>query len=199
MGIGAETVSVKLIAFTGLPRSGKDSAADWLCLHGYVRLRFADPLKEAAAILLGRTLAECNGDGGFDREAVMPEWGFSMRDFLQRFGTEAMRNNFGQDFWLKHMRRRLESLPALNTTHRAAVITDCRFDNEAALVRELGGVVVEIRRPGLAPSAHVSDKGVEPDVVLDNDGTLPQFAEKIGKFMLAYHAATQSRPAAKPT
>lgn len=190
---------IKLIAFTGLPRSGKDSAADWLILHGYVRLRFADPLKEAAAILLGRTVAECNGDGGFDREAVMSEWGFSMRDFLQRFGTEAMRNNFGQDFWLKHMRRRLESLPPYHGCTRAAVITDCRFDNEAALVRELGGIVVEIRRPGLVPSAHVSDKGVEPDIVLDNDGTMPQFAEKIGKFMLQYHAATQSRPAAEST
>lgn len=197
---------IKLIAFTGLPRSGKDSAADWLILHGYVRLRFADPLKEAAAILLGRTVAECNGDGGFDREAVMPEWGFSMRDFLQRFGTEAMCNNFGQDFWLKHMRRRLESLPPYHGVTRAAVITDCRFDNEAALVRELDGIVVEIRRPGLVPSAHVSDKGVEPDVVLDNDGTMPQFAEKVGKLMLEfhdahakYHAATQSRPAAEST
>lgn len=190
---------IKLIAFTGLPRSGKDSAADWLILHGYVRLRFADPLKEAAAILLGRTAAECNGDGGFDREAVMPEWGFSMRDFLQRFGTEAMRNNFGADFWTKHMRRRLDSLPPYHGVTRAAVITDCRFQNETDMVREYGGIVVEIRRPGLVPSAHVSDNRVEPDMTIDNDGTMPQFAEKIGKFMLQYHAATQSRPAAEST
>jgi hypothetical protein len=52
----------------------------------------------------------------------------------------------------------------------------------------------------------VSDKGVEPDIVLDNDGTMPQFAEKVGKLMLEfhdahakYHAATQSRPAAEST
>lgn len=179
----------KLIAFTGLPRSGKDSAADWLVMHGYVQLRFADPLKEAAAILLNRTVAECNGDNGFDREAKLSDQDFSMRDFLQRFGTECMRNNFGFDFWLKHMRRRIEALALVHGCTRAAVITDCRFDNEAALVRELGGIVVEIRRPGLVPSAHVSDKGVEPDIVLDNDGTMPEFANKVGRLMLDYHEA----------
>lgn len=196
---------IKLIAFTGLPRSGKDSAADWLCMHGYVRLRFADPLKQAAAILLGREVWEMNGEHGFDREAVLLDWGFTTRDFLQRFGTEVMRNNFGQDFWLKHMRRRLEALAPVHGYTRAAVITDCRFENEVALVRELGGIVVEIRRPGLVPSTHVSDAGVEPDVVLDNDGTLPQFAEKIGKLMLDYHEAhltyanSTGRPAPEPT
>lgn len=190
---------IKLIAFTGLPRSGKDSAADWLCMHGYVRLAFAHPLKDAAAILLGRPAHECYGLCDFDREAVMPEWGFSMRDFLQRFGTEAMRNNFGQDFWNKHMRNRIAALTMNGATHRAVVITDCRFENEAALVREFDGIVVEIRRPGLVASAHVSDAGVVPDVVVDNDGTLPQFAEKIGKLMLEYHASTTRRPAPEST
>jgi hypothetical protein len=117
-----------------------------------------------------------------------------------------MRNNFGQDFWLKHMRHRLDALAPAQGYIRAAVITDCRFENEAALVRELDGIVVEIRRPGLVASTHVSDAGVKPDIVLDNDGTMPQFAEKIGKLMLEfhdahakYHAATQSRPAPEST
>jgi hypothetical protein len=190
-----ERSEMNLIAFTGLPRSGKDSAADWLCMHAYQRMRFADPLKAAAAILLGRTVAECNGDNGFDREAVMPEWGFSVRHFLQVFGTEAMRNNFGFDFWIKHMRRRIDAAGP----DARIVITDCRFDNEAQLVSELGGIVVEIRRPGLVPSAHVSDAGVKPDIVLDNDGTLPEFAEKVGKLMLEYHAAITRQPAAEST
>lgn len=191
---------VNLIAFTGLPRSGKDSAADWLVLHGYVRRAFSDPLKDAAAILLGREPWEMRGEQGFDREAVLTEWGFSTRDFLQRFGTEAMRNNFGADFWIKHMRNRIAGVERV-------VITDCRFDNEVELVHELGGIVVEIRRPGAAiSSAHVSDKGVAADLVLDNNDTMPQFAEKIGKLMLEYHAAidehnaiTESRPAAEST
>jgi hypothetical protein len=184
---------IKLIAFTGLPRSGKDTAAEWLVLHGYVRVAFADPLKDAAAILLGRERWEMNGEHGFDREAVLPEWGFTTRDFLQRFGTEAMRNNFGQDFWLRHMRRRLEALPPYHGCTRAAVITDCRFENEAALVRNMDGIVVEIRRPGSVASSHVSDKGVEPDLVLDNDGTLPEFANKVGRLMLDFHDAHATR------
>lgn len=175
-----------LIAFSGLPRCGKDTAADWLCMHGYARRKFAEPLKQAAAVLLNREFWEMDGDGGFDRDAVLPEWGFSTRDFLQRFGTEVMRDNFGADFWLKHMSKRIAGLDRV-------VITDCRFENEAALVRSLGGIVVGIYRPGLAASDHVSDAGVVVDCVVTNDGTLPEFAEKIGKLMLAHHATVKSR------
>ena len=98
---------MNLIALTGLPRSGKDTLAGYLQGHYFRRLAFADPLKDAAAILLKRERWEMYGEQGFDREAVLPEWGFTTRDFLQRFGTEAMRNNFGQDFWLRHMRNRI--------------------------------------------------------------------------------------------
>ncbi len=179
-----------LIAFSGLPRAGKDTAADWLEMHGYKRRKFAEPLKRAAAVLLNREFWEMDGQQGFDRDAILPEWGFSTRDFLQRFGTEVMRQNFGQDFWLKHMTMRLAGL-------ERAVITDCRFENEAALVRSLGGIVVGIDRPGLVPSGHASDAGVIVDCVVTNDGTLPQFAEKIGKLMTEYHAAATRRAATK--
>lgn len=156
---------MKLIAFTGLPRSGKDTAAAYLTGHYWIRLAFADPLKDAAAVLLGRERWEMNGERGFDREAVLPEWGFTTRDFLQRFGTEAMRDNFGQDFWLKHMRGRLRGFAKY-------VITDCRFQNEADLVHELGGRVIEIVRPGLKRSTHISDAGVTADGQILNDGTI---------------------------
>lgn len=167
---------MKLIAFTGLPRSGKDSAADWLALrYQYRVMRFSDPLKEAAAILLGRPVWQMRGDGGFDREAILPEWGFSTRYFLQRFGTEAMRDNFGADFWVKKMRNVLAGL----LFDPRITISDCRFENEAAMVRELGGIVVQVWRPGVAGSAHVSDAGVVADLTLHNTGSLLQLRDKV--------------------
>jgi hypothetical protein len=175
---------MKLIALTGLPRSGKDTLAGFLRGHYFVCLAFADPLKDAAAILLGRERWEMNGEGDFDREAVLPEWGFTTRDFLQRFGTEVMRDNFGQDFWLKHMRNRIGK--------GNIVITDCRFENEAALVRELGGIVVEIRRPGCVKSGHVSDAGVVPDRYVYNDSTLEHLKSEAD-----YLASLTRRPAAQ--
>lgn len=159
---------MKLIALTGLPRAGKDAFADRLVSgHGYTRLQFSAPLKEAAAILLGRPVSQMRGEDGFDREAILPEWGFSTREFLQKFGTECLRNVIRQDFWVLRMMRSIQQAYPL-----PVVITDCRFENEAALVRDAGGTIIEIRRPGITRSAHTSDNGVEADNILMNDGTL---------------------------
>jgi hypothetical protein len=157
---------IKLIALTGLPRSGKDTFAERLVTHhGFARRQFSTPLKQAAAILLGREMGEMEGRDGFDREAVLPEWGFSTRWFLQRLGTECMRDVVDQDFWVRHMRNSLAPRTA---------ITDLRFENEAAMVREMGGIVVEVIRPGLVRSAHVSDAGVSPDIQIHNDRGLSE-------------------------
>lgn len=148
---------MKIIGLTGLPRSGKDTAAEYLVrAERYSRRAFATPLKEAAAVLLRRELWEMEGQQGFDREALLPEWGFSTRWFLQRFGTECMRNQIDQDFWIKRMR--VSMVP-----EGRYVITDVRFQNEAALIHELGGQIIEIMRPGLVRSTHVSDNGVKAD------------------------------------
>lgn len=167
---------MKIIGLTGLPRSGKDTFAERLVEHhSYVRRAFATPLKAAAAILLGREMWEMEGREGFDRDAILPEWGFSTREFLQKFGTECLRNQIRQDFWVQHMRNELDMAARGDYS---VVITDVRFDNEAALVRELGGNVVEIRRPGLVGSNHASDKGVCPDAVVNNDlGIVDLWAE----------------------
>lgn len=169
---------MKLIGLTGLPRSGKDTFAERLVTHhGFIRAAYATPLKQAAAVLLNREVWEMEGQHGFDREAVLPEWGFTTRRFLQYLGTEGLRH-FQQDFWIQHMRNRLATVPAARV-----VITDCRFDNEAALVRELGGHIIEIRRDGCAASDHASDKGVAPDAVIYNDGVIADLwaaADKLG-------------------
>jgi hypothetical protein len=167
---------MRLIAFTGLPRSGKDTAAALLAsTYGYEKRSFAAPLKEAAAILLNRPLSEVNGDNGFDREAVMPEWGFTMRWFLQRFGTECVREQIVQDFWLRRMVISLEP-------DGLYVITDCRFPNERNMVKQLGGIVVELRRAGTTQSGHPSDAGVHADYVISNDGTFDELYAKIRRF-----------------
>lgn len=162
---------MKLIGLTGQPRSGKDTFAKHLVEHhGYVHRAFATPLKAAAAILLGRPVGEMSGENGFDREAILPEWGFSTREFLQKFGTEVMRDNFGQDFWIKRMRGSLR--PGGNY-----VITDCRFPNEAELIRELGGKIIEIWRPSAVGNSHISNQYISPDYRVVNTGTLMELWE----------------------
>jgi len=183
---------MKVIGLTGLPRSGKDTVgvylADW---HKFKRMSFAGPLKEAAAKLLNRPLCQMDGvneDGSpFDREAVLPEWGFTTRHFLQWLGTEGMRR-FDQEFWVKHLEIRLGehsrgiAVPGGFKYPNSVVVTDVRFQNEVDMIRKYGGVIIEVRRPGTAKSGHASDQGVQlgsQDVVIENDGTLPQFYEKL--------------------
>lgn len=166
---------MKIIGLHGLPRSGKDTVAKILIdAYGYERIAFADTLKEATAILLGRTLIECNGEN-FDREAVMPEWGFSMRWFLQRFGTECMRDQISRDFWVKCWVNKV----SIRGSFARIVATDVRFANEVAAIRDLGGAIVEVRRPGLIGSNHISDRPVICDFHIDNDGSLEDLRHNV--------------------
>lgn len=159
---------MKIVAFTGLPRSGKDTAADYLVReHGFHRRQFSAPLKAAAAILLNREVWEMEGLHRFDREAILPEWGFSTRWFLQKLGTECLRDQIAPDFWIKRMERSFQA-------GGEYVITDLRFDNEAALVRAHGGVIIHIVRPGIKASGHVSDNGVKSHVTLANMGSVDE-------------------------
>jgi hypothetical protein len=63
------------------------------------------------------------------------------------------------------------------------VIDDVRFPNEAAMIRELGGELWRIERPGIAYDGdHESEGGLEditPDRVIVNDGSIDQLLEKI--------------------
>ena len=76
----------------------------------------------------------------------------------------------GEDFWTM-----TASVAACRALHAGlpVVFEDCRFENEAATIRALGGILVRIDRPGACglASGHVSEMGVEPDLTIMNDGT----------------------------
>lgn len=177
---------MQIIGLTGLPRSGKDTIGLHLMTNfGFHRMAFADPLKDAAAILLNRTVGEMNGAGGFDREAVLEEWGFSTRYFLQWLGTEGLRT-FDPDFWVKQLEIRMRK--QMRGVKRPRVtITDVRFENEVQMIRKYGGFLIHVLRPGTKGSLHASDSGVgltEQDVTLINDGTRDDLFEKVDLLMM---------------
>lgn len=66
---------------------------------------------------------------------------FTMREILERIGTEMGRNIFGEDFWVE------QTLPGefldYRTDHVYGV-TDMRFPNEYERVRNLGGKVIKV-------------------------------------------------------
>ena len=146
-----------IIGFMGKKRSGKDTAGDYLVkYHGYKKYAFASSLKEICKSVFSFTDEQLNGD---EKEVIDDYWGLSPRQALQYVGTDLFRNqisslipNMGNDIWVNVLERKLKE----ETSN--IVITDIRFENERAMVKRLGGIIVKI---------HSGDIWVADDVKMD--------------------------------
>lgn len=147
-----------IVAFTGLAQAGKTTAAQGFLSLGYDRMSFADPLKAMVRCLTTVTDKEARPDA---------LCGKSLREVYQSLGTDWGRNMVGGDIWIRAGRSRLEALmgDVLSDVIRGVVIDDIRFDNEAQLVRAMGGVVVEITRPNTPQMAHASEAGISSHLI----------------------------------
>lgn len=157
----------RVIALLGEAGSGKSTIAGHLAeKYGARRYMFSDLLKTIAMRTLELTREQCYGTQE-QKEAIDPRYGFSPRWFLQRLGTEGIRNTLGRDFWIRATLAQIAmDAPAL------AVIEDTRFINEADAIRAAGGHVWYVRRPGerasTADQTHASEaeiaRAYNPDV-----------------------------------
>ena len=163
---------MRIIGLNGFARSGKDTVAEFIReIHGgeVEIVAFADMIKLSAA----RALKACTDPDDVGLNAVR-DWadqfkqGYSVRifdrignqvggmqgrEFLQRYGTEAHRELFGDDFWVDQIdwERNCDVL----------VFTDVRFENEARAIRERGGEVWRIERPSSRPGLHASERPLD--------------------------------------
>lgn len=142
-----------IIGFTGKAGSGKDTAADYLVTHhGFVKLSFAGPLK---AMLAAGGMPEPKHRE--EKEALVPGFLFTWREAAQKLGTEWGRS-LDLEIWLKMMEQQIVQ----SQSHNIA-LSDLRYENEAAMVRRLGGVVVHMAgaQADLGVNAgHASEAGV---------------------------------------
>ena len=164
--------------YSPAPGCGKTSAAD--LLNDHERVSFAAPLKCAVLYMLDDLGLPGFNYAYVDKEAIIPGIGVSARHMLQTLGTEWGRACIHPDFWVMIARAKAERIMA---DGRSVVIDDVRFPNEAAMIRDLGGELWRIDRPGVAYNGdHSSEGGLEditPDRVIVNDGSIDQFKEKI--------------------
>lgn len=147
-----------IIGLNGLKGSGKDTAADRIeklldMLYtglAMERRAFAAPLKEIVARSFGITVPDVENwkDGAM---VVIERAGthetcarLTFREFLQRFGTEAMRDYIGNDVWVDLCLPLNEGVGYFAYKRTLCVVTDCRFVNEAVRIRDLGGQVWNI-------------------------------------------------------
>lgn len=173
-----------LLALTGPASCGKDTIADILVReHGFKRIAFADALRKMALDI--DPVIGWDDKGSFRYAEAIDKLGYDTvkrnfpeaRRFLQRLGTEGIRGNVSDTFWVDAVANVLNDDP-----DSKYVITDCRFSNEAKMIRDLEGWVVHVSRPtaGLdgEAAAHASEAGVAFDQTWDyrfeNEGTLEE-------------------------
>lgn len=170
-------MTAPLIGLMGQKRSGKDTFAGFLVeRHGYVRLAFADALRDALLRvnpLVGRghlRVSDVIATVGWEGAKGSPS-GPEIRHLLQEFGM-AVRDT-DPDFWIRSVMRRSAALREDGTP---VVVTDVRFPNEADAIERQGGILVRIDRPGLPDDdQHPSEyawRGVLPKFRIDNDADL---------------------------
>jgi hypothetical protein len=184
-----------LIGLCGTAGSGKDEFAAAAASLGIVRVALADKVREVLYAMdpivgrhpengtcVPRRLRPFVDDVGWDQAKQFPE----VRRLLQALGTEGGRGVLGADVWVNAALGVLSATPL-------AVVTDVRFPNEMHAIRERGGFIVRIERPGVEPpNAHISerawrDQPVEVTVV--NDGTLEQWRERARSLCQTWIAA----------
>lgn len=171
-----------LIGIAGRARSGKDTVANFIiaAIGGY-RYSFADPIR-AMLVPLGVDMSDPYWQAR--KEEPIPALGVSPRRMMQTLGTEWGRQLIDPDLWLIMAHQRLlQSGPGM-------VISDVRFDNEAAWIRRCGGRIIHVIRPDTkAVEAHASEDGIEvqdTDVRLFNSGTLEELQLSVRELLRVY-------------
>jgi hypothetical protein len=109
--------------------------------------------------------------------------GKSPRELLQSLGTEWGRAMVADDIWIRL---------ALQRAGQRTVISDVRFDNEAAAIRATGGVVWRVVRPDVgcldaSTAQHSSERGISPELIdaqIVNDCSLAALAARVDAALL---------------
>jgi hypothetical protein len=104
----------------------------------------------------------------------------TVRRILQWWGTEYRRAQ-DADYWTKAWSRKIGQFD-LKNVH--VLIDDVRFMNELNVIREHGGLIVKIERPGFdGANNHASETSLDEyhgwDRIIVNDGTLVEFKQKV--------------------
>jgi hypothetical protein len=160
---------------------------------GWEIKKWAGKLKDIASLLTGIPV-ESFEDQEFKTTLLGPEWGtvtsnplnsipvfadiefnslISVREFLQRLGTDAIRDGLHTNAWVNAlMAGYTKTVSDCGTSKKGTsvkcskypnwIITDTRFPNEAQAIKDKGGLVIRVDRPGVKPvNDHPSETGLD--------------------------------------
>lgn len=158
-------------------------------LTGIPEHKFDDPEFKKSFLPKEWNVHEFVGKGG--GSAVLPKYGgeikerqMSVREFLQKLGTDAVRNVLGEDVWVNALFADYNPKPRIkdiyftnedfiNDTFTIEgemadkwIVTDCRFPNEAHAIKDRGGIMIRINRMKSVsleegPYLHISERALD--------------------------------------
>jgi len=148
---------------------------------GWEIMKFAGKLKDIAEHLTGIHIDKFE-DQEFKKTELGSEWDYqidefntptkmTVRDFLQKLGTDAMRMGLHDNVWVNALMADYKPEESwLNTSlgekpdvvYPNWIITDVRFPNEAQAIKDKGGIIIRVDRPGVSPiNDHPSEIGLD--------------------------------------
>ncbi len=175
-----------LIGVSGRAGSGKSTVATYLQQSQFVKIAFADSLKEAAQVLFDFSTEQLYNSDLKHIEDY--RWGVSPRKALQLLGDDFARGMIHPDFWVMKAQHIINQCIGKGRTK--LVVEDLRYDNEKAMILRNGGYILHIQRdnnPYKISTEHLSEKGITLDhtcTIIDNNTTCEDLFEKVDNYLL---------------
>jgi hypothetical protein len=179
--------NLSIIGITGRKRSGKDTIGHYLVdKHNYIRVGFADALKESCKVLFGLSDDQLYGTDK-QKEEIDEYWGYSARQILQKIGTDLYRENIStvlpkisNDIWIRVLERKIMNYHKQG--FNKFVITDVRFPNELEFVKKLNGRIWKVNRDLENIDNHPSEAfidGFNNLLEIENNKTIDDLYKKV--------------------
>jgi len=192
----------RVIGIVGRAFSGKDTVAAYLleqlkrmepAAEEWQTVSFAAPMKRSIEAML--SLPPGSTDDRERRKEVVPAAGCTLARLMQLY-AHAMRESVSRDLWVQLLFARYK--PSSRW-----IITDVRYPNEAAAIRDRGGILVRIYRTSppaqsadvddgrdrLHPSEALSDT-IHCDYTIENDHSLAELRDSVSGLCTALLADT---------
>ena len=191
---------------------------------GFSTKKFAGKLKQIGSILSGVPVEKFE-DQEFKQKYMSEEWNnpnpviyengnkawmpMTYREFLQKLGTEAMRDGLHTNVWVNALFADYKGFVKewdefgndLLVEYPNWIITDMRFPNEMEAVAEKGGLTIRVVRPkpremflmnamtviDTRIPEHPSETALDDarfDYVIENDGTLDELVQKVKDILI---------------
>jgi hypothetical protein len=195
IGSGKDTLSIVINYLAD--KSAPDSFNRWeqpLEEYTFKNKKYAENLKCMVCFLIGCNRIDLE-DREFKEKELGEEWdGLTPRKILQLLGTEAGREIIHPNIWVNSLFADYPKIVDIDDkgldVYESWIITDVRFPNEAQAIKDRGGIVIRIERPGgesHCGGAHASETALDDydfDIVINNDGTIEELIDKVKQLNL---------------